>query len=137
MEILWIGLGVIGIIALLVVIGQINIAKASKCKGCKKTLSYPEDFTIYAGPQMWAEKQKQDGTKYLVYYRRVLVDVNCKACGNSYSIKREIIVNRSDSGHSQNAAQELEILKSKIAREFKKEVFNGKKIEINFIEEDV
>ena len=57
MGLIYVGLGVVAIIALLVIVGKMNIAKSSKCKGCKKQLSYPDDLKIYAGPQKWVEKQ--------------------------------------------------------------------------------
>lgn len=134
MDFLWIVVAIVAVVALIIITQKINRGKSSHCKKCKAKLSYPQDITVYAGPQQWVEKQKQNGEKYIVYYRTVGFDVKCSHCQHQYKFKKEIIVNRSDSGHSQSPAQEIDTLKRKIPLEFEKGVFEGD-IKIEFIED--
>ena len=45
MELIWAGLLVVAIIAALVVIGKINVAKNSKCKACGKSYDIKRDYS--------------------------------------------------------------------------------------------
>jgi hypothetical protein len=112
--------------------------KHSTCPQCNKIYEYPKDFQIIASDLKWREEEwtgtTDNGNSYKypvrIFYRIVTFDFKCSKCGNEHFFNKTYDVYSSQSNHSQNAAEELALLKDLIKKDFAEEVFKGKDIKI-------
>ena len=96
--------------------------KNSCCPKCKQKLTYPKDISIFAGEQKWKDTTSNN-RRVRMFYRLVCFDVKCSHCQHEYHFIKDILVNRSDSGRSQNTEEELQVIKENISKQFTKDVF--------------
>ena len=131
-------LSITGIILLIVIIVKIKKAirhSHSTCPSCKKAYSYPEDFSIIAGPLQWERKTKTEykgdfkyEIEYQQFYRILTFDFKCSSFGYEHWFNKRINVWRSDSNYSQSDAEELQVLINGVRKQFDNTMFAGKDI---------
>jgi hypothetical protein len=115
--------------------------KHSRCPKCKNLYKFPKDFSIISGELKWRKEnitKSSNGVSYetshLIYYRIVTFNYKCSNCGDSHWQNKTYDLYWSDSNHSQSPAEEIELLKTQIRKDFNNEVFSEQDVSIGNID---